>query len=189
MVEVDFRGLHISLLSLEAGVQLTGDPYDVSDRLLGGVPARLQRDLIKKLVLTAINAGTKDAAFKGLRDGFSTGHAAKTLTNVQLETLLAAFLERSPHLAGLLFKDHGVRLMYLDSQISEWVHRHFSDQGVPVLSVHDSYLIDYTRVGELKRVMAVASEAVAGAALPTANEYLGLDEWDPTAEHFQDYVA
>lgn len=78
--------------------------------------------------------------------------------------------------------------MNLDGQISEFVHRHFCDQGVPVLSVHDSYLIDFTRVGELKRVMAEASEAVAGAALPTANQFFGLDEQDPTAEHVRDYV-
>lgn len=189
VVEVDFRSLHVALLSLEAGVELTTDPYDIPDGLLGGVPPRLQRKLIKRLALTAINAGSKDAAFKGVRDGFPAGHVGKTLTNDQLETLLRAFLERSPHLADLLFKDHGIRLMNLDSQISEWVHRHFSDQGVPVLSVHDSYLIDYTRVGELKRVMAQASEAVAGAALPTANQFFGLDEVDPEAEHVQDYIV
>ncbi len=85
-------------------------------------PGVLQQKLIKRLVLTAINAGSKDAAFKGLRDGFPTGHAGKTLTNEQLETLLAAFLERSPHLADLLFKDHGIRLMNLDGQITELGH-------------------------------------------------------------------
>ena len=70
MVEVDFRGLHVSLLSFEAGMELVGDPYDVSERLLGGIPLVLQRDLIKKLVLTAINAGSKDSAFKSLRDAY-----------------------------------------------------------------------------------------------------------------------
>ncbi|WIY26117.1 hypothetical protein [Parasedimentitalea psychrophila] len=109
-------------------VQLTDDPYDVSERLLGGgASARLQR----------------------------------TLINVQLESLLEAFLERSPHLRELLFKDHGTKLMNLDGRISEWVHRLFSDQGVPALSVHDSYLIDCTRVSELKRVMAVANDFLA----------------------------
>lgn len=43
-------------------------------------------------------------------------------------------------------------------------------------------------MGELKRLMAVASEAVAGAALPTAYELFGLDEVDPIAEHVRDYV-
>ncbi|WP_157063857.1 hypothetical protein [Phaeobacter sp. 11ANDIMAR09] len=109
------------------------------------------------------------------------------MTNEQLETLLAAFLERSPHLADLLFTDQGGRLMGLDGRISEFVHRHFCELAVPVLSVHDSYLIDYTRVRELKRVMAVASERVCGVALPTSNQFYGLDEADP--EYVQDYIA
>ncbi|MBY6059761.1 hypothetical protein, partial [Leisingera daeponensis] len=188
VVEVDFRSHHVAMLSIEAGVELTYDPYDIPEGLLPGVPAALQRKLIKRLVLTAINAGSKDAAFRGLRDGFPTGHVGKTLTNEQLETLLAAFLERTPHLHDFLFMDHGIRLMHLDGRISEWVHRHFSEQGVPVLSVHDSYLIDYTRVGELKRVMEEASQNVIGVALPVDHQLFGLDEVDPDAEHIQDYV-
>ncbi len=50
-------------------------------------------------------------------------------------------------------------------------------------------VIDYTRVGELKQVMAAASEEVAGAPLPTSNQFYGLDEQaDPNAEHVKDYV-
>ncbi|SFU22051.1 hypothetical protein, partial [Sedimentitalea nanhaiensis] len=189
-VEVDFRSLHVSLLSLEDGVELTDDPYDVTDGLLGGVPAALQRKLIKRLVLTAINAGSRDAAFRACRDGFPNGHVGKTLTNEQLEVLLAAFLKNVPHLEGYLFADQGIRLMNLDAKIIERVHRHFTEQDVPVLSVHDSCIVDYTRVGELKRVMAEASEAVAGRALPIANQFYGLDEQqDPTADFVRDYIV
>lgn len=77
--------------------------------------------------------------------------------------------------------------MNLDRQIAERVHRHFTAQGVPVLSVHASFIIDYTRVGELKRVMAAASAEVAGVALPVSAKALGLDEME--AEHRVDYVA
>ncbi len=79
--------------------------------------------------------------------------------------------------------------MNLDSQIAERVHRHFCDRAVPVLSVHDSFIVDYTRVGELKRVMAEASTGVAGAPLPTSNKFYGLDEQpDPNADHVKDYI-
>ena len=37
--------------------------------------------------------------------------------------------------------------------------------------------------------MADASEAVVGVPLPTSNKFYGLDETDPTAEHFNDYIA
>jgi hypothetical protein len=50
---------------------------------------------------------------------------------------------------------------------------------VPVLSVHDSFIVDYSRVGELKRVMAEASEAVVGKPLPVSSGGVGLDEVDP----------
>jgi len=190
VVEVDFRGLHVSLLSLESGKELTGDPYELEERIFAGVHPGLQRTFIKRLTLTAINANSKDAAFRAFRDGFPTGHFGKSVTNDQLERLLAAFLEVHPHLKDRLFTDQGIRLMNLDSQITERVHRYFMDQAVPVLSVHDSYLIDYTRVAELKQVMADASRAVAGAALPTSNQFYGLDEQDdPKAEHVLDYVA
>jgi len=53
---------------------------------------------------------------------------------------------------------------------------HFTAQGVPVLSVHDSFIVDYTRVGELKQAMALASEAALGACLKTSNAFIGLDE-------------
>jgi len=80
--------------------------------------------------------------------------------------------------------------MNLDSQITAIVHEQFVDQGVPVLSVHDSYIIDYTRVRELKETMAAASEAVVGAAIPTSNQWYGLDEHeDPTTHYVQDYIA
>ena len=189
-VEVDFRSHHVAMLSFESGVELEEDPYSVSQLFIPGTTLGLQRKLIKRLTLTAINAGSKDAAFRAFRDGFPADHLGKTLTNAQLELLLAAFLERVPHLRDYLFADQGIRLMNLDSQITERVHRYFCDQAVPVLSVHDSYIIDFTRVAELKRVLADASEQVVGRALATSNQHLGLDEApDPTAPHVMDYVV
>ena len=189
VVEVDFRSLHVSLLSLNSGKELTEDPYEIEETLLPGTPPDLQRTFIKRLILTAVNASSKDAAFRAFRDGFPTNHYGKELTNKQLELLLSAFLKGVPQLEEYLFADQGIRLMNMDSQIAERVHRHFTDQAVPVLSVHDSYIIDYTRVAELKRVMAEASEAVAGVPLTTLNQFYGLDEApDRNADHYKDYI-
>jgi hypothetical protein len=83
--------------------------------------------------------------------------------------------------------DQGIRLMNVDARIAELVHRHFTAQGVPVLSVHDSFIIDYTRVGELKQVMADASAAVVGRAVAVSASALGVDEMDPG--HLLDFVT
>ncbi|MDV7146032.1 hypothetical protein R3X27_25475, partial [Tropicimonas sp. TH_r6] len=174
-VEVDFRGLHIAILNAQENEEDEGDPYLLPDGAVPDVPAALQRKLIKRLVLTAINAREKGSAFRSFRDSFPAGHFAKAMTNLGLELLLGMFLIEHPHLAPSLFADVGIRLMYLDSLIAERVHRHFIAQGVPVLSVHDSFIIDYTRVGELKNLMAQASEEVVGRPLETTGR-VGLDE-------------
>lgn len=75
--------------------------------------------------------------------------------------------------------------MYLDSQITACVHRHFTRQGVPVLSVHDSYIIDHMKVAELRQVMAEASEAFMGRPLPTAIKLPDMPEYANVWTHWR----
>lgn len=178
-VEVDFKGLHVSLLSAEQGVELQGDPYLLLGLTLPGVPAVLLRALVKQLVLTALNAKDRKSAFQSFRDGWSANHYGKGMTNEELSFLLDAFTTQYPHLKELVCADQGIRLMNVDARIAEKVHHHFTQQGVPVLSVHDSFIIDYTRVTELKRVMADASAAVVGRPMAVSASGPGVDEMEP----------
>lgn len=175
-VEVDFKALHVQILSAEKGIELEVDPYELPAGTVPGTPPALQRTLVKKLLLTALNARDRQAAFRSFRGEWPDGHMGKNMTDKELEQLVQAFLTRHPHLADCVFADQGIRLMNVDSQIAERVHRHFTNQGVPVLSVHDSFIVDYSRVGELKRVMAEASEGVVGKPLPVSWGGVGLDE-------------
>ncbi|MEI6797609.1 MAG: hypothetical protein WCO04_00140 [Pseudomonadota bacterium] len=178
-VEVDFKGLHVSLLSAEQGVAMEGDPYTLDGLVIPGVPAALQRSLVKQLVLTALNAKDRKSAFQSFRDGWPANHYGKGMLNEELSVLLDAFTGQHPHLKELVCADQGIRLMNVDSRIAERVHYHFTRQDVPVLSVHDSFFIDYTRVGELKQVMAEASTAVVGRPMAVSASGLGVDEVEP----------
>jgi hypothetical protein len=105
------------------------------------------------------------------------------------DKLLDAFLKLNPIVANSLFSDQGIQLMYLDSQITAHVHEHFTKQRVPVLSVHDSYIIDHMKVAELRQVMAEASEAVMGRALPTAIKLPDMPEYaNVTDEQLQMHI-
>ncbi|MCK4861658.1 MAG: hypothetical protein KAS85_07095, partial [Rhodobacteraceae bacterium] len=97
-VEVDFKGLHVAILSLENGVALEGDPYELPEGTIPGVPAVMQRSLIKQLILIAINAGNKESAYRSFRDGFPTGHIAKSMKNATLHGLISAFVAKHPQL-------------------------------------------------------------------------------------------
>jgi hypothetical protein len=188
-IEVDFKGLHVAMLYAKAGEEMRGDPYAIPPDLFQSYPPELLRKLVKRLALTAINAKGKSSAYRAYRNGFSSGHAGKTMTDKKLDGLLQAFLDRNPVLAEFLFTDQGIKLMYLDSQITAHVHRHFTEQGVPVLSVHDSYIIDHMKVAELRQVMAETSQAVVGRALPTAIKLPDMPEYaDVTDEELQEHI-
>lgn len=176
-VEVDFKGLHVAMLYAQAGIEMEQYPYAVPEEDFKAYPPDLLRKLVKRLALTAINAKEKSAAYRAFRDGFPGGHVGKRLSDKKLDQLLASFLEVNPVLEEFLFSDQGIRLMYLDSQITAYVHRHFTQQGVPVLSIHDSYIIDHMRVAELRDVMAEASKAVVGQALPTPIKLPDMPEY------------
>ena len=166
---------------------LEGDPYALPIGLIPGAGEALQRTLVKKLVLTALNARTPKSAFSSFREGFPTGHMAKGLRDADLQVVLSAFTKKHPHLADCLCADLGIRLMNLDAQIAAWVLRNFTRRGIPVLSVHDSFIVDYTHVGLLKRVMAVAARAVMGTALAMEAKGRGLDEMTGSSDMLLDF--
>jgi hypothetical protein len=96
--------------------------------------------VVKQLVLTALNAKDRKSAFQSFREGWPANHYGKGLSNEELSLLLDAFTAQHPHLKGQVCADQGLRLMNVDARIAERVHRHFTAQGVPVLSVHDSFI-------------------------------------------------
>lgn len=62
-----------------------------------------------------------------------------------------------PWLGAHLGSDMGIRLMYTDSLIAERVLGHFTRQAIPVLCVHDSFIIAEQWTEDLIRVMGKAA--------------------------------
>jgi hypothetical protein len=175
-VEVDFRAMHINILSLEKGVALDGDPYDLTEVVLEGVERRVQRGYLKTLVLTAINARSERAAYQAFRDNYPADDPARRFRNSDLKRLLDAFGDKTPQLDGMLFSDQGIRLMNLDARIAGEVLAASVNENMPILCVHDSFIVDYRRARRLHFLMARSSRRVVGRVLPTAHDWLGLDE-------------
>ena len=188
-VEVDFVGLHIAMLYAEAGEDLNFDPYNVPRERMPAFPEKLTRTLIKRLALIAINAKDKTKAYQAFREGFPTGHIGCRIRNSKLDELLELLLEKNPCLKGKLFTDQGIRLMNLDGQITSRIHNHFTGKGIPVLSVHDSYIINCWKVAELREAMAEASKAVVGRPLATSIKLPGREEYSFVSDReLQTYV-
>ncbi|MDO6505310.1 hypothetical protein Q4525_20430 [Shimia thalassica] len=182
-IEADFEGMHVAMIYAEEGLDLPHDPYILPGYKNKGIPPKLVRKLAKILVLTAINAKEKSSAYRAFRAGFPNKHFGKKMTDKKLDVLLGALLDRNPCLGDYLFTDQGIRLMRKDSEITSLIHNHFTRKGIPVLSVHDSYLVDCRHVGELRQVMAEASEEVVGRPLRSSYNIPGREEFVPVNDH------
>jgi hypothetical protein len=179
--EIDFSGLHPTLLALEHGKLLEGDKYDLGRPVLDTVKMSEQRNIVKELVLIAINANSKSAAYVA----FNRQNKDKALTHAELDQLLAAFIEKYPFLQGELCSDKGIDLMYIDSQITEAVIKRFVEADKPILPIHDSYIVKQSDRNFLKLIMKDACNEVLGHTLPFESEFDEVQQHVTHATHYK----
>lgn len=176
-VEVDYKGLHASILAAEVGMyDKNRDIYDLGEQIFTQFDKAQQRKIVKLLVLTAINAKTKKEAFGAFRKDWDTGTPQKKLKDEQLEQYLTKFIQIHPFLESKLCSDQGVRLMFLDSQITAKIINNFVKRQKPILSVHDSYIVQTTDVELLREEMKKASLDVLGTDLSVEQTILGYGD-------------
>ena len=161
-LEVDFKAFHPNLLSNELGVKLSGDPYDLGKLVLPDVikTGEEQRDYVKLLVLMGINADSDKKAYKAFRDSDRKDKLGQSLTDIQLGALLDAFIDKHPQFKGVLNTGQALRLMNIDSQIANMVLDHFTKKDIAVLCIHDSFIIQYDKEPELRRILDQATHQV-----------------------------
>ena len=182
-IELDYKALHVTLLYAqflnEQKIWPYGeDPYDLKIQLSRSVPRDIQRKRVKSIILQAINANSRKAAFSAFRDNAKAGTPEKRLTNKYLERLLEAFLDEHPDLRRFIATDTGVDLMRVDGDITEEIIRLMTKRGIPVLTIHDSYIVERHRFADLRAVMATAAIHGAGYDLFAEQENIEVDRED-----------
>jgi hypothetical protein len=171
-VEVDYSGLHVALIHALEGVPLQRDPYDLGS-LLYGVGKKDQRDDVKSLVLMAINAETLSGAFRAfLNKRNEEGRMAVTDKTGEpitvkydyklLRKLIYSFVEKNPVMKDYLGTDQGVKLMHYDGEITARLLKYFTEREIPVLSVHDSYIVQSEYEITLTNKMIEIAQEVMG---------------------------
>jgi len=158
--EQDFSALHVVILYGLEGLQPPKNPYVLN--IKSNFTQEENRKITKGLILTAINAKSRKAAFKAFRKGQKKGSAQKRLKDAQLTKILDLFCANNQPIEHYLCNDMGVNLMAMDGRITAKVINHFTNKGVPVLSVHDSYILDIEYQKELHEVMGEAITAELG---------------------------
>ena len=161
-LEVDFKAFHPNLLSNEQGVILADDPYDLGELLLPDIltTLQIQRAYVKLLVLMAINADSDKLAFQALRNHDRSDKLGQSLTDKQQGILLDKFIEKHPQFKDVLNTGQALRLMWIDSQIANLVLDYFTQKDIPVLCIHDSFIIQYDKEPELRDILDQATHQI-----------------------------
>ena len=163
--ELDYSGMHIVMLYGQSRINYWADvgtdPYTIKLQGLGFTPERL-RSICKLLLLMALNANDEAATFRAFRDNAETGTVEKSLKDKQLKSILDALREKHQPIADKFATDQGINLMRQDSEITARIINHFTSQSIPILTIHDSYIVNEGCEHELDRVMKTAFEEVTG---------------------------
>ena len=186
-VEVDYKGLHAAILSAKKNVVYDGDRYDLGSVVCPRLDKQQQRKAVKLLVLAAINAKDRKSAFGAFRQAQATGSLEKTLDNDELGLLLDTFLQQHPYLEDGICSDQGIRLMNVDSNITNFIIKEFVRRQKPILSVHDSYIVGTKDVELLRDCMKEASLHVVGVDLAAEQELPSYQDVMATRYPDRDY--
>ena len=181
--ELDYSGLHIIMLYANERIdywsEVGVDPY-----VLENPPAEIEpfltRNLCKDLLLMAINATTEKKTFQAFRDESPTGSVQKSLSNTELAKILNLLKEKHKFISHKFGSDAGISLMNQDARITELIVEWFTGNELPILAIHDGYIVPLGLKDELDQQMREAFAAVTGmASVRIKVETHDPDDWEP----------
>ena len=180
-IEADYSGFHIALAYALEGRDPPPDPYALKNTT-NQLSWEQQRADIKLLALTAINADSRKAAFAAFRDQRNRDqrNAPKkdrvSYTDDLLTTLLDTFLMAHEPIGHYLCTDKGVELMAIDGNITTRIIKYFTVRKVPILTVHDSYILS----SEHERALMEAMKRATAEELGLEKAQIKQDRISPT---------
>jgi len=161
-VEIDFEAFHTRMLYNLEGVDYQNDPYQAAADTYTDKEYK-SRKLFKKMGLMSLNADSETSAIKAVREDLLTDK--ENPMNVPydiLKSMLEHWLKVHQPIAKYLCSGMGLKLMNKDSQIAEKVINYFTNLGILVLCVHDSFIVAGSHKESLCYVMEQAYREVLG---------------------------
>jgi len=164
-VELDFSGLSIRMLYAKIYRGFDGDPYT---GVLDAIPhldldeKEVIRDFMKKLLQAILNSDEKaDAVGSGnfeiheqcKRKDFKVVNVLRE-HGISVTQLVDMFEELHDPISQFFYSGIGLDLQYRDSRIALKVIHHFNQRRIPVLAVHDSFIIQSRYADQLRDIMS-----------------------------------
>jgi len=180
-VEIDYSSLHIILAYNEVGLNYwqgtDKDPYDLPVR---GVNNKEHcRDICKLFLLLSLNASNEQSLFRAFRSELNYREYAYSFPDEVLAELLDTIKTHHNEIKHLICSGAGLRLMNKDSRICEYVISEFLKTDTPILTVHDSFIVQMGAEDKPHQAMRDAFEVVTyqTSSKVKYNENLTKQQW------------
>jgi len=135
LIELDYTATHPTLLYALKGKSLSIDPYQLNE----STPE--ERGFLKRITLVLINVGDPIKARRAVQRLINIGELEKPPSIEDLNGLINEFMAKHQPIQDLFNPKVGMYLQRLESDLCEALLIEFADKGIPVLSVHDSFLV------------------------------------------------
>ena len=138
-IEFDYSSYQIRMLYHKQKINYIQDAY--SDLCTGNILN--EREMYKLVALIVLNSSDEKAALKGIRNKFSEQGLmdSKSKTDTVLKAFIKNFEDHHPQLKKYFYSGIGSELQFTDSEITNEILKYFTNKGILVLSVHDSFII------------------------------------------------
>ena len=150
-VECDFASLHPTMLYLERSLQVPDNPYAGILEAEQGQPPIDDPFRVSARAFTKIAFNAMVNTKAGLRQ-LPRGPRPRDF-GLTWRELSQRILQEHHAIADAFYTGQGLRLQHIDSQLAERVMLYFTSKDVPVLPVHDSFIIAAQHQQELVAVM------------------------------------
>lgn len=169
VVELDYKSLHPRLLFLQEGITISDDPYIIPPYVAA------YRSVFKLMLNCGINAVSPEAAMHAVRGEISRNQQLchkfrDCLYDRWLKDAWEAMCQHHASIAKHLGTGAGLRLQRLDSDMAEHIMLELSEKDIPVLCIHDSFIVPNIHELALYAAMIKAARKFAGGIIPIENK-------------------
>jgi hypothetical protein len=151
VAEPDFEAHHARLLYDEVGLPLPPRPFDLAD---------WERHVVKQAFYTMVNALTPSAARRAIAEQLSEAdgdlRVQRAVSSSDLERaarLMEEIERKHPAIAPYLATGAGLKMMRKDSNITEAILARSARSEMPLVPIHDSYIVPEQHAERTKEIM------------------------------------
>ncbi len=151
--ELDYSALHPNLLYATEGIQFKGDPYTIID------DRPEARPFLKRILLSLLNSKDETQALRAANYIFFQDREEKKRLNKIGITTAKPFIQlfKVAHKPISHYfctgKETGMRIMNKDARIALDICHYFAKQDIPILAIHDSFIVQQKHRDELEEIM------------------------------------